>query len=556
MAGKKFKNTIFIISISFLLIFGSIIPQIQAKSDFPTKSAQGLYLNQWPAFSLTYPASWQEKTPERRFVFRAEAPDGTTSLRISIIPGLNLPLKNAASFFLPQLEKMGRNIEVIFDKASELTDGTPGQEMEIEWEPDGGPKLNTLFLTVKKEDAWIAVALSDMKGAIGEDLRKIAYSLKFRLPEEFPTSYHYAIPESTDDGWQTAHAADENLDEKKLTQLITKILDGTYPAVHSVLIVKGGKLVLEAYFAGQRFDGNPVDFTRNDTHRVMSVTKSFTSTLIGIALEKGLIKSTDENLISLLPEYKQVLTADNKAKITLQQVLTMTAGFDWDETTYLYNDRRNPFWTLLGPERNNMITYILSRPLIHRPGSRYTYNSGLSMLLGVILEKKTGLKVAKFADQYLFGPLGITKYVWGRWDFGESVPRTGGGLHIRPRDMAKLGYLFANEGRWHGRQIVPSAWIEEATRVHSRFGPMWVTGYGYQWWLYRFKNEYQTIDAYAAAGWGGQRIIVIPSLDLVVVFTAGNYSVPHGQVFAMMYSMVNAYVLPAVISENMEANND
>ena len=343
--------------------------------------------------------------------------------------------------------------------------------------------------------------------------------------------------------------ADENLDEKKLTQLINKILDGTYPAVHSVLIVKGGKLVLETYFAGRNYDGDPVDFTRNDTHRVMSVTKSFTSTLIGIALEKGLITSTEENLISLLPEYKQALTADNKGRITLKQVLTMTAGFDWDETTYLYNDRRNPFWTLLGPERNKMITYILSRPLKHRPGSRFTYNSGLSMLLGVILEKRTGLNVAKFTDQYLFKPLGITKYVWGRWDFGESVPRTGGGLHIRPRDMAKLGYLFANKGRWLDRQILSSAWIEEATRVHSRFGPMWVTGYGYQWWLYRFKYENQTIDAYAAVGWGGQRIIVFPTLDLITVFTAGNYSMPPGQVFAMMYSMVNAYVLPAAIFE-------
>ena len=487
--------------------------------------------------------------PEPRFVFRAEASEGIPSLRISVIPGMDLPLENTTAFFLPELKKVGQNIKVLYDKAAVLEDGTPAREMEIEWVPYGGPKLNTLFLTVKSEDAWIAVALSDTKGSIGEDLRKIPYSLRVRPAKEIPSAYHYKIPEATDDGWPTAHVADVNLDEKKLTELITKILDGTYPAVHSVLIVKGGKLVLEAYFYGRDYDGFPVDFTRNDTHRVMSVTKSFTSTLIGIAVDKRMIKGTDDNLISFFPEYKQILTEDNKRELTLKHLLTMTAGFDWDETTHLYNDPRNPFYILLGPERHNMIKYILGRPLKHRPGSKFTYNSGLSMLLGVILEKRTGLKVAKFADQYLFGPLGITKYVWGYWDAEQTVPRTGGGLHLRPRDMAKLGYLFANKGRWHGRQIISSAWIEEATRAHAQLGPMWVTGYGYQWWLYRFKCENVTVDAYAAVGWGGQRIIVFPTLDLIVAFTAGNYSTPHGQVYCMMYSMVNAFILLAAISE-------
>jgi len=546
---KKTKRIFFVISISFMLVVCSVISNLQAESDFPTLSAPGLYVNQWPAFSLTYPVLWQKKMPERRFVFRAEASEGTPSLRISVIPGMDMPLKYATSFYLPELEKVGQNIKVIYDKAAVLEDGTPGREMEIEWVPNSGPKLNTLFLTIKKGDAWIVVALSDTKGAIGEDLRRIAYSLKIRPPKEILSAYHYKIPEATDDSWPTAHVADVNLDEKKLTELINKILDGTYPAVHSVLIVKGGKLVLEAYFPGRNYDGYPVDFMRYDTHRVMSVTKSFASTLIGIAVDKGLIKGTEENLISFFPEHKQVLSADNKSEITLKHVLTMTAGFDWDESTYLYNDPRNPFYILLGPERHNMIKYILSRPLKHQPGSKFTYNSGLSMLLGVILEKRTGLKVTKFSDQYLFGPLGITKYIWGYWDTAQTVPRTGGGLHISPRDMAKLGYLFVNKGRWHGRQIISSAWIEEATRAHARFGPMWTTGYGYQWWLYRFKCENETIDAYAAVGWGGQRIIVLPTLDLIVVFTAGNYSTPHGQVFAMMYSMVNAFVLPAAISE-------
>ena len=545
---KKPQRIFFTIGVSILLVVCSVIPHLHAQAGFPTQSAPGLYVNHWPAFLLTYPVGWQEKMPEPRFVFRAEASEGIPSLRISVIPGMDIPLKNAAAFFLPALEKLGENIKVIHDRAAVLEDGTPARDMEIEWVPYGAPKLNTLFLTVKSEDAWIAVALSDTKGSIGEDLRKIPYSLKIRPAKEIPSAYQYKIPEATDDGWPTAHVADVDLDEKKLTELITKILDDTYPEVHGVLIVKNGKLVLEAYFPGRNYDGYSVDFTRDDNHRVMSVTKSFASTLIGIAVDKGLIKGTEQKLISFFPEHKQILSADKKRDITLKHVLTMTAGFDWDESTHLYNDPRNPFFILLGPERHNMIRYMLGRPLMHRPGIKFTYNSCLSMLLGVILEKRTGLKVAEFADQYLFGPLDINNYVWGYWDADQKVPRTGGGLQLRPRDMAKLGYLFANKGLWHGRQIISSAWIEEATRAHARFLPMWTTGYGYQWWLYRFKCENVTVDAYAAVGWGGQRIIVFPTLDLIVVFTAGNYSMPHGQVYAMMYSMVNAFILPAAIS--------
>ena len=262
-----------------------------------------------------------------------------------------------------------------------------------------------------------------------------------------------------------------------------------------------------------------------------------------------MIGGTDEHLASFFPEYKHLFAENEKIEIKLRHVLTMTAGFDWDETTYLYNDPRNPYWILLGPERANIVGYILSRPITNRPESKFTYNGGLSMLLGVILEKRTGLKVSEFADRYLFGPLNITKYVWGYRDYANKVPRTDGGLFLCPRDMAKLGQLFVNNGRWNGQKILSPAWIEEATRAHVQLFPMWLTGYGYQWWRYKFKHNHETVDAYAASGWGGQRIIVFPTLDMVVVFTAGNHSAPHRQVFRMMYGMVNGYILPAVTEQ-------
>lgn len=165
-------------------------------------------MNQWPAFYLKYPDQWQEKKPEPRFVFRAQAPEGIPALRISVIPGMDTPLENMSAFYLPRLDKIGQNIKVLYDRATMLEDSTPAQEMEIEWEPYRGPKLNTLFLTVENAGAWIAISLSNQKGTIGEDLRKIPYSLKIRPHNDNPPDYNYSIPEAIDDGWSTAHVTD------------------------------------------------------------------------------------------------------------------------------------------------------------------------------------------------------------------------------------------------------------------------------------------------------------------------------------------------------------
>ena len=544
----KVEKTFVIISLSFLLVVCSAIPYLQAESKCPMISAPGIYVNHWPAFMLKYPAHWQVKKPEPGSLFRAEPSEGIPSLRISVIPGMDMPLENMSAYFLPTFKKKGQNIKVLYDKAAMLEDSTPIREMEIEWEPYGGPKLNTLFLTVENAGVWIVISLSNTKGTAGEDLRKIPYSLKIRPHNENAPDYRYSIPKVMDDGWSTAHVTDVNLDEIKLTEMINQVSNGTYPDVHSVLIVKGGKLVLETYFPGQNIIGDLVDFTLNDTRRIMSVTKSFASTLIGIAIDKGFVEGTDEKLISFFPEFKQILSVDNKKDISLKQLLTMTAGLDWEEDTYHLRDPRNPIHILLGPAKHNMSCYMLNRPLKYQPGQRFTYNSCLSILLGAILEKATGLEFTKFADQYLFQPMGITDYAWGYLDTDHRFPSTGWGLQLRPRDMAKLGYLYANKGRWHGRQIISSSWIEEAVHEHTRFSPMWKTGYGYQWWLYRFRCENIPVDAYGANGFGGQRILVFPTIDLIVVFTAGNYSIPYDLVNKMMYSMVHAYILPSTIA--------
>lgn len=358
--------------------------------------------------------------------------------------------------------------------------------------------------------------------------------------------YTYSVPEQAQDGWETAHVSEVNLDEKMLTELVQNILNEKYEGIHSILIVKDGKLVLEEYFSGKDYMGSEKIFTRDDTHRLMSVTKSFASTLIGIAIDKGMIKNTDENLVSFFPEYAKLLGKSGR-KIKLRHVLSMSAGFEWDETSVLYSDSRNPYWIMLGPERDHIIKYILSRPVVEEPGETFVYNGGLSILLGKIIEKQSRLKVRDFAKKHLFEPLGIKDYEWGYWDYDENVPRTDGGLSLRPRDMAKLGYVFANQGKWKGKRIVSEKWIREATHRHLDLYPLYLTGYGYQWWLNTFKINGENTEIPAADGWGGQRIFVFPDQDMVVVFTAGNHSLPHQKVFSMMYEMVNDYVLTALV---------
>jgi CubicO group peptidase (beta-lactamase class C family) len=363
------------------------------------------------------------------------------------------------------------------------------------------------------------------------------------------SDYIYRVPEVTGDGWQTAHIARTSLDEQRITGMIREILGRpNHYNIHSVLIIKNGKLVLEEYFPGVDFQKGYADFGRDHLHGVMSVTKSFTSTLIGIAIDQGMIKGTDADLASFFPEYSKQLSVDGKDKIKLEHLLSMSAGFDWDETTYLYSDVRNPYATLIGFDGRYMLGYILGRPMKDRPGSKFCYNGGLSMLLGRIIEMRSSLKVKEFAQKYLFGPLGIQKYEWGYWDAGEMVPKTDGGLFLRPRDMAKFGYLFVNKGKWNGQQIVSVKWIKEATKEHVPlyFNPARLKGYGYQWWINKFEINSKIIEACTARGWGGQFIFAFPDLNLVVVFTAGNYYKPHPHVLTMMYDIVNDYVLASI----------
>jgi CubicO group peptidase (beta-lactamase class C family) len=267
--------------------------------------------------------------------------------------------------------------------------------------------------------------------------------------------------------------------------------------MRSLVVIREGRVVLERYHHG---------FTSDSLADVRSVTKSVISTLAGIALRQGEVASLDLTVGELLrPELGT--PSPQQASITLRHLLTMSGGFQWDESgTAEYNA-----WRRSG----DFIQYLLDRPLVSPPGSSFTYNSAAVHLLGTLLEGAVGAPLFLHAGVTLFQPLGISQV---RWEFmSDNSVNGGAGIDLRPRDLARLGQLYLQKGRSGGHRILSEEWVELATSPayewSSQFGPIQDLSYGYLWWIDRDQ------DAYLAWGYGGQFIYVVPKRALVVVAT-------------------------------------
>lgn len=354
--------------------------------------------------------------------------------------------------------------------------------------------------------------------------------------------YLYQVPEETGDGWETSPLQAEGVDFERVAELIRNILNINFENIHSVLLVKNGKLILEEYFYG---------YDRDKKHQLRSATKSVTSILVGIAKDQKMIKSVDQKVYEFFPEYEEIDWSAPKNKITLKQVLTMTAGLDWNEWTYPDSDTRSSIYGMV--RSDDWIEFVLNKGIVQSPGEIFNYSSGLSLVLGAILKNKTGLYANDFADKYLFGPLGISEFSWQQGPNG-MVYTSGGdrGLWLRPRDMAKIGLLFLNKGNWKGQQIVSPEWVNESTKSHVN---AFFAGseYGYQWWRGEKAIGNRTIGVFYAAGHGGQYIFVCPSLDLVAVFTSKVYGNPLG--VARPQVMVADHIIPAIVSLSTSQKN-
>jgi CubicO group peptidase (beta-lactamase class C family) len=306
--------------------------------------------------------------------------------------------------------------------------------------------------------------------------------------------------------WTTGTLAGAGLDPTVLVELESRVGAGDFGEISSVLVLRDGVLVYERYWDG---------WTAADLHRVYSVTKSVTSLAIGIGIDGGSVPSLDTPILDILPVPNPLLDPAQKDEITLRHVLEMRAGFEWDELSTNYAEGVNPTRALA--ESPDWIEHVLNLPMAYAPGERFTYNSGVTMLLSGVLAESTGMAAEAFAADRLFDPLGITRWSWVTGP--NNLTATGWGLSLEPRDMAAIGQMVLQRGMWDGTQVVPASWIDESALRVTEFTDG--TGYGFQWWLGRTDAGRQTL---AAWGWGGQFIVVIPSLDMVMVATGENFA--------------------------------
>jgi CubicO group peptidase (beta-lactamase class C family) len=335
-------------------------------------------------------------------------------------------------------------------------------------------------------------------------------------------------PDQLEDGWETSTAVAQGIDAERLARMMDHIYAGGYEFMHAVLVARHGKLVFEEYFGG---------FTRDSLQHLQSTTKSFTSALVGIAIDRGEIGSVTDAMVEYLPEYAQLFDG-GKEGITIEHCLMMAAGLEWNEISVPVDDPAND--NVRGHMVSDYVAYVLGKPLVEEPGTQWYYNSGCSMTLGAILRNATGVPADVYAVQHLFGPLGVGPFIWESINNGRHVG-THGSLYLRGRDMAKFGQLFLQDGVWDGGQLISEGWVEESTQ------PRLVVGghvqYGYQWW-------FTTMGTYAVpltSGYGGQHILVVPELDAVVV-TAADYSDSGGvsEQDDKILQLVEYWIVPAL----------
>lgn len=293
-------------------------------------------------------------------------------------------------------------------------------------------------------------------------------------------------------------------------EIVSRIENHEYGEVHSLIIAVDDSIILEKYFN---------NYSREIRHPLYSVTKSFTSALIGICLDKGLIDSLDMKVLDFFPEYRYILANYDslKEQITIRNLLTMTAGLTWDEWTSSYNDPDNDVIKLV--QSNNWVKYVLDRPMSTVPRTSFSYNSGVSNLLSGIISKVTGQPAREFARDNLFSHLGITDWDWENRPDGISIG--GWGLNLRPVDMLRFGQLYLKKGHWNNQQVIAETWIDESTFPHYQLNDWY--DYGYQWW--RYSQNMSSVNAegiFFASGRGEQYIWVIPEHNAVVVCTAWN----------------------------------
>jgi CubicO group peptidase (beta-lactamase class C family) len=320
--------------------------------------------------------------------------------------------------------------------------------------------------------------------------------------------------DSSDSPWNVSSPEEQGIESVFLADMLKKIKEEEIK-IRSVLILRNGHLVLESYI-------HP--YNRDVAHDIKSVSKSIISALVGIALQDNILSSLDQTVFEFFPEY---FSGDDKRKqeINLEHLLKMGSGLELDENGPVMGEIMS---------QENWIKETLTRPLIYDPGERFQYCTLLTHTMSAILSGAVDMDILEWSRIHLFNPLRILAVHWEKGPLGYYFG--GDRLWLKPRDMAKFGYLYLNEGRWNGRQIVPENWVKKSIiNQYDQFNDSGYNGYGYWWWL-------SENGSYLARGFGGQIIAIFPHLNMVVVFTGADNE--------QWKNLLYEFILPAIKSEH------
>jgi CubicO group peptidase (beta-lactamase class C family) len=343
--------------------------------------------------------------------------------------------------------------------------------------------------------------------------------------------YRYHPPANLHDGIAVGDIARSDLGAATADAIVRGVLDGTYKDVHSVLLYQHGKLVMEEYFYG---------YSVQRPHQLRSATKSIVSALAGIAVDRGALSGTSEAVLPQMGYASYANPDPRKAELTLGNFLSMSSGLDCND-----HSSTSPGRETVIDDAPDWVKATLDLPMIAEPGTKGYYCSGGVAVVGRLTENAVHMRLPEFAQANLFGPLGISRADWV-WNYDlTNADKEYSQIHLRPRDMLKIGILFAHGGRWHGHQMISTSWVRASLAEQSHVDNV---SYGYFWWRPWLNVETpggsEHVDVVAAQGNGGQKIYLVPQYDLVAVFTAGGYnaeSTPPNTIMAKI-------VLPALMA--------
>lgn len=319
-----------------------------------------------------------------------------------------------------------------------------------------------------------------------------------------PNAYQYRIPQQKNDGLETGTIADVVEHPEHIVDMVKATIQGDFPDVHSILIYKNDKLVLEEYF---------YNYDAATPHQLRSATKPIIGGILGIAIDKGFVQSEKDALLPYFESsYPNIAHIDDKKKkITIEDFLRYRHGMDCDNNNPKSKGNEHSMM-----ESADWVKFTLDLPMIREPGTASSYCTGCALTIGSLIEKATQQNLENFAKKHLFTPMEISNYTW-IFEPNKASMTNFSQLSIRPRDLVKLAKMYKDGGVWEGKQILSESWINKTFDMEDG-------DYGYMWKHKYFTVDGQRYDSYMATGNGGQKINIWPDLDMITVFTGGNYN--------------------------------